>query len=162
MKAEAPLERRCRLLFALGVDLDQGGVDVQEHRSSARRRRRTGPELGPHGGQRLGDTDTGGRTDLVEGAKDRGVRRHRSEEVAADAEVFDVETALTTTGQHKCGLDEYLAAVVQWEAAPGPRDTRRQRITKPQSVGKTPKGVQADVSNHPRSHRIPLRRDECC
>src|ERR1035437_4588046 len=65
-------------------------------------------------------------------------------------QVLDVETALTTTGEHWCGLDEYLPAVMQWEGTPSPRDARRQRITESQSVGKTAKGVQADVSHHPR------------
>jgi hypothetical protein len=65
-------------------------------------------------------------------------------------QALDVETALTTTGEHWCGLDEYLPAVMQWEGTPSPRDARRQRITESQSVGKTAKGVQADVSHHPR------------
>jgi hypothetical protein len=87
----------------------------------------------------------------VEGAKDGGVRGDRSEEVTTDPQVLDVETALATSGQHQRRLDEYLAAVVQRDPTASPRDPSRQRITEPQSVGKAPKGVQADVSHHPGS-----------
>jgi hypothetical protein len=97
--------------------------------------------LSPHLGHRLGDAPAGIETDLVEGAKDGGVRGDRSEEVTTDPQVLDVETALATTGQHQRRLDEYLAAVVQRDPTASPRDPSRQRITEPQSVGKASKGV---------------------
>ena len=81
----------------------------------------------------------------------RRVRRHRAEEVETDAQVFDVETALTTTGQHQGRLDEYLAPVVERNAGATPRDAGRQCVTKPQSVGKGTKSVQPDVGHHARS-----------
>ncbi len=148
MEAEAALEGRGCLLLVLRVDLDQGGVDVQEDGISARRRRRSGPHLSSHLSHGFCDAGTGRRRDLVERASDRGVRRHRAEEVPSDAQVFDVETALATAGQHQCGLHEDLAPVVKREAASTPWDPGRQCITESQSVGKVTKSVQSDVGHH--------------
>ena len=87
----------------------------------------------------------------MEGAKHRGVGGHPAEEILLESQVLDVSAALTATGQHERGLDENLSPVVQRRAFTGPWDTRRERITKSQTVGKSPKSVQSDVGHHARS-----------
>jgi hypothetical protein len=147
MEAEAALEGGSGARLVLGVDLDQGGVDVQEHRGAARRRRRPSPHLGSHRGQRLGDALPRLGRDLVEGAEHRRVRRHPAEQFLLEAEVLDVRAALPAAGQHQGHLDEDLAPVVSPEPFTRPRDCSREGIAEPQPVGETAKSVQADMSH---------------
>ncbi len=87
----------------------------------------------------------------MEGAKDRGVGRHRTEEVLLEPQVLDVGAALAAAGQHERRLHEDLAPVVQWKAFTTWRDPCRERVAEPHPVGKSPKSVQSDVGHHPRS-----------
>lgn len=85
----------------------------------------------------------------MERSEHRGVRRHRTEQVLTETQVFDVRACLATTGQHQCGLDQHLAPVVERNTASRPGNASGQRITEPQPVGERPKRVQADVSHDP-------------
>ncbi len=89
----------------------------------------------------------------MERAEHRGVRRHRSEQVLTDPQVFDIETTLAPTGEHERSeherrLNEDLAPIVDREATTGPGDPGRQCITEFQSVGERPERVQSEVGHH--------------
>ncbi len=148
VEAIAALEGGRSRHLVFGVDLDQRGVDVQEHRGAPRRRSAAAPDLRAHLGHGTGDLVPGLRRDLVERAKDGGVRGHRAEEVLLESQVLDVRAALAATGEHQRRVHQDLAPVVQREAFAGWRDARRERIAEPDPVGKSPKSVQPDMGHH--------------
>ena len=76
---------------------------------------------------------------------------NRTEEIVADAQVLDVETALATPGKRQSELDEHLPPVVDRDAVPFPGDGSREGITEPQPIGKRAERVQPDVGHHPRA-----------
>jgi hypothetical protein len=82
--------------------------------------------LSAHLGHYLGDTRTTGRGELVEGPAQGCVRRNRAEQIIADAQMLDIETALAAPGQHESALDQDLAPVVNREAATPPWQARQQ------------------------------------
>jgi len=83
----------------------------------------------------------------MEGAKHCRVRRHRTEQFALEAQVFDVGTALSASGQHQGRLDQHLAPVMERESLTGRGDAGRERITESQTVGKCAKSMQPDVGD---------------
>ena len=72
--------------------------------------------------------------------------------------MLDVETGLAATGEHQCGVHEHLAAVVDWQTFSTHWDGRRERRAQSHPVGKTPNGMESDVSRHLVATRFHDRR----
>jgi hypothetical protein len=143
----AALVVRRGIFLVLGVDLVQRRVDVEHHHGGAGRDRGTAPDLGADLGHRLPQTLECRMADLAEGAVQRRVRWHRSEQGALGAEVLDVRTGFAATGQHQHRLGQDLAAVMEREPLTADRDPRRERIAQPQPVRKRAKRVKTDVGH---------------
>ncbi len=62
--------------------------------------------------------------ELVEGAKDRRVRRDRAEQCLLDSQVLDVRAALAAPREYEGHLDEYLAPVVEGQVLTARNDAR--------------------------------------
>ena len=123
VETEPSLEGGGGLLLSIGVDLDQGGIDVEDHRALTRGRLTTGTRPWP--ASRPWPRRCAARVfciELMEGAEHRRVRRHRPEQVGLKAQVLDVGTALATPGQHQGDLDQDLPPVVDREPFTGRRD----------------------------------------
>ena len=139
------------LLLAVGVDLDQRGVDVEDHRALPGGGRRPGPDLGPHLGHGLGDRLHGSYWSIwwkvrntVESEGTDPNRAGWSRRCSMSAQLSPPPASI------RARLDEDLPPVVERKPLTGRRDAGRERITEPQTVGKTPKGVQSDVGHDAR------------
>lgn len=98
-----------RLLFVLGVDFVQRGVDVQHDRRGPRRRRRPAPDIGAHLGHRLPQLRQRPGADGSQRPVQRRVGRHGAEQRRLGAQVLDVGARLATAGERRHGLDQDLA-----------------------------------------------------
>ena len=119
VEPEPALVGRGGSILALGVDLDKGGVDVEEDRARCRSWPTSACQTSARTWARasaMPERVVG--VDLVEGAQHRRVRGDEPEQVLASAQVLDVRAALAAAGQHQGHLDEDLAPVVQRERSP--------------------------------------------
>ena len=148
MEPEAALVVRGGAVLVLRVDLVQRRVDIQHHLAAADGRRRACPHLGPHRRHRRPQRPAGRRAEFVENPVQGRVRRHRPEQAALSAKVFDVGARLTTTGEHQRRLSENLPTVMNRGPLPGPPDGTGQRMAEPETIGKAAKSVQPNMRHN--------------
>jgi hypothetical protein len=149
VEAVAALVGRAGAGLLLGVDLDEGGVDVEHDRRTPGRRCAAVPDLGPHVRDRALDLVPRRRRDLVEGAPQRRVRGNEPKEALLGAQVLDVAARLAPAGEHRHRMNEHLAAVMQRGTLARPRDRGRELVAETKAVRERAQRVEPDVGDDP-------------
>ncbi len=141
VEPEPALVARRRALLVLGVDLHQGGVDVEHHLlGCATGCPRHFPGLRPRRAQRVEH----GVIDLVHRPPDGGVGGHVTEQLGLVAQRGHVGHAAPARRQHHRHLGEQPASVLARRPLAGPRNRGRIATRQPRAVG--------DLAEEVRSH----------
>jgi hypothetical protein len=140
VEAEAALVVRGRLLLVLGVDLDQGRVDVEDDLFEALQRcPGRGPGLGPSRPRAAQD----GLVDLAHRPPDGGGGGHIAEQLGLVPQRGHVGDALATAGQHHRHLGQQPAPVLARRPLARPGHGRRIGRSQAEPIGEIPKKVHA-------------------